>query len=312
MAEPAIAARGLRKSFPPVTAVAGLDLAVPQGEIHGLVGPDGAGKTTAMRLIAGAMPADEGTARVAGFDVGSQGEEVKRRLGYVPQRSSLYGELTVDENLLFRARIHGVKGKQYAERRQQLLAFSRLEPFKDRLARNLSGGMKQKLSLACALIHDPQVLLLDEPTTGVDPVSRGEFWELLLNLSAGGTTILTSTPYMDEAERCALVGLLHEGRLLASGAPQEVRAQAGLELLEIACDPLLPGRAAVQQVAGVSWVEIFGDKLHLAARSAGAVEAPVRAALTSAAVRVLGMSRIPTGLEDAFFELVRRGQEQAA
>jgi len=305
---PAIEARGLRKSFGRIRAVAGMNLRVAAGEIFGLVGPDGAGKTTAMRLICGAMPPDAGTALVAGFDVVSQGEEAKQRLGYVPQRSSIYGELTVDENILFQARVHGVKGKTFAERRERLLAFSRLGRFTNRLARDLSGGMRQKLSLACALIHEPQALLLDEPTTGVDPVSRGEFWELLLGLASGGVAVLTSTPYMDEAERCSHVGLMYEGSLLAEGTPQEVRDSAGLELLQVSCDPLLQGRSAAQSTAGVAWAEVFADRIHVATRSAAEAEGAVRDALSSAGVELLSIERIPIGLEDAFFELVRRGR----
>jgi len=305
-AAPAIEADGLRKRFGQVQAVNGLSLRVAAGDIFGLVGPDGAGKTTTIRLLAGALPPDQGSARLAGFDVAAQGEEVKRRLGYVPQRSSLYGELTVAENILFRARVHGVKGKVFEERRERLLAFSRLGRFQDRLARDLSGGMRQKLSLACALIHEPEVLLLDEPTTGVDPISRDEFWELLLGLARRGVTIFTSTAYLDEAERCARVGLMYQGRLLAEGTPQEVRGQAGLELLQVSCQPLLAGRDAAQRVPGVSWAEVFADRLHLAVRSAQEAEAPVRTALERAGATVTGMRRIAPGLEETFFELVRR------
>ena len=308
---PAIEARGLRKHFGPVTAVDGLDLTVAPGEIFGLVGPDGAGKTTTIRLLCGAMPPDSGAARVAGFDVVAQGEEAKRRLGYVPQRSSLYGELTVEENLLFQARVHGVKGETFAARRERLLIFSRLGRFKGRLARDLSGGMRQKLALACTLIHEPEVLLLDEPTTGVDPVSRAEFWELLLGLANQGIAILTSTPYMDEAERCAQVGLIYEGRLLAGGTPEQVRQRAGLELLEVRVGQqrqLLPAQAAARGAAGVTWAEIFGDRVHVAAPSAVHIEEPLRETLRQAGVQVTAVSRMAPGLEDAFFELVQRAR----
>lgn len=308
----AIAAHGLRRSFGSIRAVEELSLEVAPGHIFGLVGPDGAGKTTTMRLLCGALPPDAGAAQVAGFDVVSQGEEVKRRIGYVPQRSSLYGELTVAENLRFWAGVHEVRGEALARRRRRLLAFSRLAPFEDRLARDLSGGMRQKLSLACALIHEPQVLFLDEPTTGVDPVSRDEFWELLLELAAGGTTIFTSTAYMDEAERCARVGLLHQGRLLAQGAPQEVRAQAALELVEVTCDHLARGRAVAAKAAGVRWIEVFGDRLHVAVGSAAEALAPVRSRLEQAGVRVDDIRPAHPGLEDAFFELVRRNSEVRA
>jgi len=307
-----IEARGLRKSFGAVRAVDGLDLAVTRGEVFGLVGPDGAGKTTTLRMLAGAMPPDSGVARLAGFDVITQGEEAKRRLGYVPQRSSLYGELTVDENLLFVARVHGVRGKLLEERRERLLTFSRLGRFTDRLTRDLSGGMRQKLALACALIHEPELLLLDEPTTGVDPVSRSEFWELLLGLAARGKTILTSTPYLDEAERCGRVGLIYEGRLLSQGTPQQIRAQAGLEILQVICEPLAAAKAIAQEAPGVRWAEIFGDSLHVAVGSTRESERPLREALGKGSIRVTSFRPIPTSVEDAFFELVRRGREARA
>ena len=307
-----IEARGLRMAFAGLTAVDGIDLEVAAGEIFGLVGPDGAGKTTTMRMLCGALTPTGGTARVAGFGVLTQAEEVKRRIGYVPQRLSLYGELTVDENVAFVARVHGVKGRLLEDRRERLLAFSRLGRFRNRLARDLSGGMRQKLALVCALVHEPQVLLLDEPTTGVDPVSRGEFWEILMDLVGRDITILLTTAYLEEAERCARVGLLHRGRLLAEGRPEEIRREVGLELLEVTCEPLAKGREAAAETPGVRWVEAFGDRLHAATRSASEVERPLRAALEAAGVRVTSLRRIQTGLEDAFFELVRRGREEPA
>jgi len=187
--EPALQARGLRKFFDGFAAVDGLDVAVGRGEVFGLVGPDGAGKTTTLRMICGALPPTEGSVVVAGFDVARRGDEVHRRIGYVPQRFSLYPELTVDENLLFRARAHGMSGKRFDERRESLLTFTRLGRFRRRLARDLSGGMRQKLALAAALLHEPEVLVLDEPTTGVDPVSRGEFWQMLLAMAEKGTWV---------------------------------------------------------------------------------------------------------------------------
>ena len=305
----AIEARGLRKSFGEIRAVEGLDLVVLAGEIFGLVGPDGAGKTTAVRLLCGAMAPDSGAARVAGFDVVTEAEEVKRRLGYVPQRASLYGDLTVEENMLFQARVHGIGRRLFEQRQERLLTFSRLGRFRKRLARDLSGGMRQKLAVSCALIHEPEVLLLDEPTTGVDPVSRGELWELLLELTGRGVTILLTTPYMDEAERCARVGLMHEGKLLAGGTPEEIRRGAGLELLQVACEPMAQGQSAAQRVTGVRWVEVFGDRLHVAVRSAAEVEGPLREALVKARVQVTSMRQIAPGMEDAFFELVREPRE---
>jgi len=307
--EPAIEARGLRKAFDGTVAVDGLDLAVLAGEVFGLVGPDGAGKTTTMRMLCGALSPTDGAARVAGFDVIVEPEEVKRRIGYVPQRFSLYSELTVDENMLFQARVHGVVGKIFEDRREQLLSFSRLGRFRKRLAQDLSGGMRQKLALICALIHQPEILLMDEPTTGVDPVSRGEFWELLLGLASEGSTIMAATAYMDEAERCRRVGLLYRGRLLIAGTPREVRREARLTLLQVACNPLRAGQRAMQRLPGVRWAEIFGDRVHAAVERVE-IEDAIRRALEEAGVEVTAIRPIETGLEDAFFELVRRRSEE--
>lgn len=303
--EPAIEARGLRKAFDDTVAVDGLDLAVARGEVFGLVGPDGAGKTTTIRMLCGIFPPTAGTATVLGFDVAAYAHEVQRRIGYVPQRFNLYPELTVDENLLFRAKIHEVGGEALARSHERLLSFTRLGRFRHRLAGNLSGGMKQKLALAAALIHEPEVLLLDEPTTGVDPVSRGEFWQMLLGLAEEGMTVLVATAYMDEAERCRRVGLLHEGRLLLCGTPRQIRQEARLTLLQVACDPLLPGRAAARGAAGVRWVEVFGDRLHVAVEREGSARA-LREALEKAGARVTSIEPVEPGMEDAFFELVRR------
>jgi len=307
--DPAIEARGLRKLFDGVAAVDGLDLAVLAGEVFGLVGPDGAGKTTTMRMLCGALPATDGAARVAGFDVVVRPEEVKRRIGYVPQRFSLYPELTVDENLLFQARVHGVVGKTFEDRREQLLSLSRLGRFRKRLTQDLSGGMRQKLALICALIHQPEILLMDEPTTGIDPVSRGEFWELLLGLAAEGITIMAATAYMDEAERCRRVGLLYRGRLLIVGTPREVRREARLTLLQVTCSPLRAGQRTMQGLAGVRWAEVFGDRVHAAVERVE-IEDGIRRALEEAGVEVTAIRPIEAGIEDAFFELVRRRSEE--
>jgi len=307
--DPAIEARGLRKLFDGVAAVDGLDLAVLAGEVFGLVGPDGAGKTTTMRMLCGALPATDGAARVAGFDVVVRPEEVKRRIGYVPQRFSLYPELTVDENLLFQARVHGVVGKTFEDRREQLLSLSRLGRFRKRLTQDLSGGMRQKLALICALIHQPEILLMDEPTTGIDPVSRGEFWELLLGLAAEGITIMAATAYMDEVERCRRVGLLYRGRLLIVGTPREVRREARLTLLQVTCSPLRAGQRTMQGLAGVRWAEVFGDRVHAAVERVE-IEDGIRRALEEAGVEVTAIRPIEAGIEDAFFELVRRRSEE--
>jgi ABC-2 type transport system ATP-binding protein len=304
---PVIEARGLRREFGDVVGVDRVDLAVLRGEVFGLVGPDGAGKTTTMRMLCGALRPTSGSAHVAGHHVLERPDEVKRRLGYVPQRFGLYPELTVDENLLFQARIHSVVGKVFEQRLEQLLSFSRLGRFRRHQAHALSGGMKQKLALACALLHEPEILLMDEPTTGVDPVSRGEFWELVLGLASEGMTIMTATTYMDEAERCRRLGLLHNGRLLMCGTPREMRREARLVLLQVTCDRLPTARQAAEGALGVRWVEIFGDRLHVAVERPD-TEAAVRQAIEGAGIRVTAVRRIDPGLEDAFFELVRRSR----
>ena len=227
--ETAIALTGVVKRYGSTEALSGLTLQVARGEMFGLIGPDGAGKTTAIRLMCGLLHADAGEVRVLDQDPTRDHRRIAERVGYLSQRFSLYGDLTVDENVAFFAEIHGVA--DYEARRSRLLQMTQLTPFRDRLADRLSGGMKQKLALACTLVHEPELILLDEPTTGVDPVSRREFWKLLSEFLADGITILMSTPYMDEAERCTHIALLHEGRVLDSGDPSRLREQ-------------LPGRRA--------------------------------------------------------------------
>jgi ABC-2 type transport system ATP-binding protein len=222
---PAIQASGLARSFGSVVAVASLDLAVAPGELYGLVGPDGAGKTTAIRLFSGLLDPTAGEVRLLGIDPRSRA--AREHVGVMPQRHALYGDLSVDENLAFFADLFDVPRKEYADRRARLLGLTRLLPFGDRRAEALSGGMYKKLALACALLHSPPVLLLDEPTNGVDPVSRRELWALLHELVASGTTVVVTTPYLDEAERCHRVGVLHHGRLLAEGDPAEWARQHG-------------------------------------------------------------------------------------
>ena len=218
----AIQFSGVTRRYGATEALSGLTLAVERGEMFGLIGADGAGKTTAIRLMCGLLHADAGEVRVLGRDPVAQHRYVTERVGYLSQRFSLYGDLTIDENIAFFAEVHGVAG--YHPRRDRLLDMTQLTPFRARRADRLSGGMKQKLALACTLVHEPELILLDEPTTGVDPVSRREFWKLLSEFLAQGITILMSTTYMDEAERCTRVALLHEGRLLESGEPSRLRA----------------------------------------------------------------------------------------
>ena len=229
---PSLEAIGLRKRFGAVEALRGLSFAVVPGELYGLVGPDGAGKSTAIRALAGLVDPDAGEARVLGHDPRRGGSGVREALGLMPQQYSLYRDLTVQENLRFFARLYVLPRRVYQERARRLLAITRLERFGDRRADALSGGMYKKLALACALLHEPRVLILDEPTNGVDPVSRRELWGLLHEFVGGGMTVLVSTPYMDEAERCSRVGLVHRGRLLLEGPPRALVAAEAVRTFE--------------------------------------------------------------------------------
>jgi len=295
-----VVARALAKQFGPLRAVDGVDLEVERGEIFGLVGPDGAGKTTIIRMLCGVLQPTGGEARVIGFDVARQPEQVKRRIGYMPQRFSLYGDLTVSENLAFFANLHRVTAAERRRREPELLEFSRLAPFRRRLAQHLSGGMKQKLALACTLIHTPKVLFLDEPTTGVDPVSRREFWAILYSLLKQGVTIFVSTPYMDEAERCARVALMDRGRILLCDTPEALKARMQGELLEIVARPQREAKEVLSLVPEVLGVQVFGDRLHVWVTEAEPGRAAIRDRLERGQVAVNSIRPILPGLEDVF------------
>jgi len=230
--EPIIETRGLTRRFGALTAVEHLDLSVGRGEIFGLVGPDGAGKTTTLRMLCGLMDPSEGSARVAGHDVAREAQAVKDQIGYMAQRFGLYGDLTVEENMNFYADLFDITGAERKDLSTQLLRMTRMDPFRGRQARQLSGGMKQKLALMCTLLHRPQVLFLDEPTNGVDPVSRRDFWAILYQLLKDGVTIFMTTAYLDEAERANRVGLMHRGKLIRCAAPDELKRSTGAANLE--------------------------------------------------------------------------------
>lgn len=297
-----ITATDLRKSYGDTPALQGLSFAVTPGTICGLLGPDGAGKTTAMRIVCGLLRPDQGHARVLGLDPVGDGPAVKPRLGYMPQRFSLYPDLTVAENLAFFADLYGVTRRARQERETELLAFSRLDSCRDRRAGRLSGGMKQKLALSCTLIHTPEVLVLDEPTTGVDPVSRREFWRILAQLAGRGLSLLVSTPYMDEADRCDHIVLMHSGRALTAGPPAAVAAAFRHQILEVSG----PGTGAAwarlraRPPVGVE-VHRFGDRLHLIHATADAAER-VRELLTGTEVATRAVA---AGVEDVFVDLLQ-------
>jgi ABC-2 type transport system ATP-binding protein len=259
----AIAADHVAKRYGKIDALHDVTLSVEPGELFGLVGPDGAGKTTFLRVLACLLRPTGGTARVAGIDVVADPAAVKRHIGYMSQRFSLSETLTVLENLVYVAEVWGVPPGTRRQRIARLLEFSRLGPFQDRLARNLSGGMKQKLSLAACLIHQPRILLLDEPTIGVDPLSRRDFWLILYDLLQEGSTILLSTPYMDEAERCGRVGFLLAGRVIACGPPARLKADLGVHVLELRCADARRAQRRLRALPGFEHTVLFGDRLHV-------------------------------------------------
>jgi ABC-2 type transport system ATP-binding protein len=295
---------GVTRRYGAITAVASLTLDVRGGEMFGLIGPDGAGKTTTIRLAGGLLTADGGAVRVFGHDPVKEHRHITGEVGYLSQRFSLYGDLTIDENIAFFAEIHGVR--DYRPARDRLLDMTQLTRFRDRRADRLSGGMKQKLALACTLVHEPRLLLLDEPTTGVDPVSRREFWKLLSEFLARGLTIVMATPYLDEAERCARVALLHEGRLLALDTPARLQQALAGELLEVIADAPRPPVEVLARATGVTDVQSFGDRAHVRVRR-GELEparAAIQAALASAAVPLVSIRPIAASLEDVFIDLI--------
>jgi ABC-2 type transport system ATP-binding protein len=300
----AIAAAGLTKSFPGVRAVDHLSFDVSAGEIFGLVGPDGAGKTTTLRMLAGVMPPDAGDATVAGFDVVRDPEGAKHHLSYMPQRFGLYEDLTVAENIRFYADLFGVRKVEREQRSQQLLQAAGMSEFSARLAGNLSGGMKQKLGLVCALIHRPKVILLDEPTTGVDPVSRRDFWRILYQLVSEGVAILTSTAYLDEAERCHRVALLHQGKLLFCDTPPRLKAKLGKGVLSVISSEPRRVRDALEGSAGISSLLLTGDGVHIVIDDPERRIPEFRARLQSAQTPFDEIRRVTPTIEDLFVETV--------
>ena len=300
----AIEAVALTKSFDNLTAVDRLNLTVEEGEIFGLVGPDGAGKTTTMRLLTSIMEPTSGEAWVAGYNVLREAEAVKEEIGYMSQRFGLYPDLTVMENLEFYADIYGVPKKGREQTIERLLSFSDMTPFKKRHAGRLSGGMKQKLGLACALVHTPKVLFLDEPTNGVDPVSRRDFWRILYQLLRENVTIFVSTAYLDEAERCGRVGLMHRGKLLAVGTPGEVKKLMQGTILEIRSSEPRRATAILREQFTIATASLFGDRIHLLAQHPDQAAVEAERVLVGAGLSVSGVRTIEPALEDVFISVL--------
>ncbi len=307
--ECALSLRTLSKSYGEVEALKGVSLDVQSGEMFALIGPDGAGKTTLLRIISGVLRPDRGEIEALGLRLPGGRKALRNDLGYLSQGFSLYRDLSVEENLRFRADIYGVR--HYRKHRDQLLGFTRLEPFADRLAGRLSGGMKKKLALACALIHQPKLLLLDEPTTGVDPVSRRDFWLILGELLTTGLTIVVTSPYLDEAERCHRVGLLREGEFLFVGTPEDARTTIEGDMVEVVCTDPRRARKIIERHIGAGVVEAYllGDRLNLRLPSASNAEEAVlptelRASLEAGGVGVIDARRITPTLENVYLSLV--------
>ncbi len=303
----AIIVEGLTKSFPDVRAVDHLSFDVKPGEIFGLVGPDGAGKTTTLRMLAGVMPPDEGNATIAGRNVVHDPEGAKHHLSYMPQRFGLYEDLSVDENIRFYADLFGVRKREREPRAVQLLQAAGMNEFRDRLAGKLSGGMKQKLALVCALIHWPKVILLDEPTNGVDPVSRRDFWRILYELISEGVAVLTSTAYLDEAERCHRVGLLHQGKLLFCDTPANLKTQLGKDVLSIFSSKARRVRDELEHVDGISSMVLTGDGVHVVVDNASRRIPEFEQLLKKTQVPFETIQQVTPTIEDLFVDAVSSG-----
>ena len=306
MPEPIILTENLTKRFGALAAVERLNLAVAPGEVVGLLGPDGAGKTTTLRMMCGLVDPTEGTVRVAGYDVSRHINEVRDRIGYMAQRFGLYGDLTVEENMFFYADLFGVSGKERDALMAKLLGMTRMEEFRQRPAAKLSGGMKQKLALGCTLLHHPRILFLDEPTNGVDPVSRRDFWAILYQLVKEGMTVLVSTAYLDEAERCDRVGLMDHGRLIASGTPAELKESLDTECLAVHCGDQRSALAALRAQPGVLSADRAGAALHVFLAPGATTAEKLKGALQQECT----IAPVTPSLEDVFIALIRK-QENA-
>jgi ABC-2 type transport system ATP-binding protein len=299
----------LTRTFKTATAVDELTLSIAPGELFGLVGPDGAGKTTTLRLLAGLLDVSDGEAAILGFDLKSQPESIKPHVGYMAQQFSLYGELSVLENLQFFAELFDVSRQERRERTERLLEFAGLTEFTDRWASKLSGGMQKKLALACTLIHQPKILLLDEPTTGVDPVSRREFWNILTELHVQGTTIIVSTPYMDEADRCSRVGLMYAGVLVECDTPQNIRGKLEKDVVQIQAEDWQKTLETVADLEGVSEAQTYGEAVNLLVDNGEKRLPQIERVLKKSKIEYRSLRIAPARMEEAFISLIRRMEE---
>lgn len=291
----------LKKSYGDVIAVNGVSYSVAKGEMFGLVGPDGAGKTTTIRIMCGLLNPDFGDVHILNMNVIKNRKEVQNKIGYLSQKFSLYGDLTVDENIEFFADIHGVTNLK--PRRDELLSFTRLTPFRNRLAENLSGGMKQKLALACSLIHKPKILFLDEPTTGVDPVSRRDFWKILSDLQRDGITIFMTTPYLDEAERCNRVALMHRGIIISLDTPTKIKESTNKKTLEIITNDIRTSYKILANHAVEA--QIFGDRINVMISNYDVEFPMIEKLLSSNNIKIISSKVMQPSLENVFIHLIK-------
>jgi ABC-2 type transport system ATP-binding protein len=298
----------LFKKFESTTAIKNLNLKIEKGEMVGLVGPDGSGKTTLMRILSAILPPTSGTTSVAGYDINKESEKLKERIGYMPQRFGLYEDLTVLENLNFFSELYQLRREKRKEKYKEIFGFSQLEPFRDFLAGNLSGGMKQKLALSCVLLHTPDVLLLDEPTRGVDPISRRDFWGILYEHQKKGMTIFISTSYMDEAERCQKVAFLDKGELIAYDTPMKLKKIMEKALFELSCDKRREARSFLEKEEGVSGISIFGEKIHFTVKDDKFLD-NIKSKLEENSIVIFSLKRITPSLEDIFILLKQEETE---
>jgi ABC-2 type transport system ATP-binding protein len=293
----------LKKYFEGVKAIDDISFKVKRGEMFGFVGPDGAGKTTTIRCLCGLLTPNEGNIQVLGSDIKKNKKEIQNKIGYLSQKFSLYGDLSVDENIEFFAEIHNVSS--YEERRNQLLDFTRLTPFRKRIADKLSGGMKQKLALACSLIHKPEIIFLDEPTTGVDPVSRRDFWKILSDLQKEGITIFMSTPYLDEAERCNRVALIDKGKIISLDTPQNVKESIGKKVIEVVTSKARDAYALVKKKSDLE-VQLFGDRINIIVDKFSEKSGGILALLQENNIPIEDHRTIDPSLENVFINLINR------
>jgi len=305
----AIETMNLTRRFGTLTAVADLNLTVRTGEIFGFLGPNGAGKTTTIRMLCGLLLPSEGSARVAGLDVAADAESIKRRVGYMPQRFSLYGDLTAEENLDFFAGVYRLPGPERRRRVTETLARVGLAGRRRDLTDHLSGGLKQRLALGCALVHSPAILFLDEPTAGADPPSRQRIWDLLYQAAAEGQTILVTTHYVEEAERCQTIGFMHQGRFIGAGSPEQCKADMAEDLLEVDALPVMEAAALARGLGGVTGVSIYGHTLRVFAKTTTHLRHHLQEALTAGGITVKNIRAVTPTLEDVFMSLTRGGAD---